>query len=173
MRFATALLGLLGALTFVQAEENEIKAEQACQPCGFVNACAQQCSDENKLAASVMLVDNFCTFLDTDNIPLVQSMTLPKSTLRFVVQTNEGCFDSGIHSFMPSAVQLMTLATCPNNPKVVSSYVDEVGNVVIFADGVFGMGEIPVDVRGRYTFEPTGNCQMKLVDVTVRQAECF
>lgn len=170
MRFTAGLVGLLSTFAFIKAEDNDTKA---CQPCGYTNACAQQCSDENKLAAATMLVNNFCTFLDTDNIPLVQSMTLSKSTIRFVIQTNEGCFDSGVHSFMPGAVQLMNMASCPSSPTIVSSFVDDYGGVVIFADGVLGLGEIPVDTRARYTFEASGNCVMKLVDLTIRQAECF
>jgi len=165
----STLLCALALLSGVFAEE---KIEAACRPC--VRPCLTHCPDSALIKAATFLVNNLCEAIDTDNLALIQTMVVPRSTKRYIISTPTGCVDSGQLPYLNATINFISMASCPNNPSVLSASVDDIGNVIIIAENTLVVNDIAIDVKTRYVFEPVdSSCALKLVDIFSRQVECI
>lgn len=170
------ILVALFALPFVLGLEEpaEAKAETGCVPCNSNNASKQVCPADIALQAGALLVEDLCDCFEVNNLAEYQSLIHERSTMRYVMMTPSGCFDSGVGSFMTILIPFMTIAVCPGEPEIISSYIDERNRLIIFATEYYIIDGTIREFKNRYTFEALqGGCRYSVSDLLIRQVDCI
>jgi len=169
MIFTSAIFSLLAA-TCIAADA---KAEAGCKPCGNNAVCPSVCPEATLIQAAQLLATNLCSSIDTNNYALIQTIVTPRSTLRSVFLTPLGCIDEGVIPYLEGVANWLSTVGCPNSPIYTSSYIDEKGHAILFGDNTHIIDNELVSVKIRYTFKVNAGCELSLIDLLVRQAECI
>lgn len=164
---ATLLIGLVASAELAETGE---KIEQGCVPCA--TPCLGLCSDDVKIASVRMAIHSMCHFWEYDNIAGMQSIITTKSTLRTIIQHDEGCLDSGTVPFMTEAIPFMQQTGCSGDPEFLSISVNSKGQVVATTAELFTENNIPINVKGQYTFSVDADCKVKVVSAVLLEADC-
>lgn len=152
-------------------------SEKGCGPCRSpVQPCAARCPDAVAEASASLIVGNFCTLLNDNDVIGLQSIVNGRSTAQTIFLNDLGCVNSGVVPLLEGIIPIMTNVSCPapGNITILSSSFDVKGRVVVVASEELLLNGEAITVRSDYLFEAiNGDCKLSLADLKVRQLECI